>query len=66
MTEDRRVPSTDDAPEQTYGQGEGRHEPAIPDDEESSDSMRSTYSEGTATDVDDPDVLTRDDEGMDR
>ena len=65
MTDDRRIPATEDAPEQTYGQGEGHHEPSIPEDE-SSESDRSTYADGTATDLDDPNVLTRDDEGMDR
>lgn len=66
MTDDRRIPATEDAPEQTYGQGEGRHEPSIPEDE-SSEPTRSTYSEGTATDPEDPDAaLARDDEGMDR
>lgn len=49
--------------EQTWGQGEGRHEPTIPDDE----TQPATYSGGEATDLDDPDLpLAREDEGMER
>ena len=48
--------------EQTWGQGEGRHDPTIPDDE---DAART--SGGTAAGQADADLpLTRDDEGPDR
>ena len=53
--------------EQTWGQGEGRHEPTIPDRDEEEDEERvpPTYSGGTATELDDPDLpLAREDEGM--
>ena len=51
--------------EQTWGQGEGRHEPTIPDDED--EKPAATYSGGSATTLDDPDLpLTREDEDMDR
>lgn len=51
--------------EQTWGQGEGRHEPTIEPETPSDDPA--TYSEGTAADLDDPDLaLTREEEGMDR
>jgi hypothetical protein len=54
--------------EQTWGQGEGTHEPTIPDDdEEEAEEPPATYSGGTATQLDDPDLpLAREDEGMDR
>jgi hypothetical protein len=56
--------------EQTWGQGTGQHEPTIPDeDDEGSEESNgpSTFSEGTATTLDDPDLsLAREDEGMDR
>jgi hypothetical protein len=65
---------------QNWGQGEGAHEPTIPDrpdqpdkpdkpDEEQQEreQVPPTYSGGTAADLDDPDLpLARDDEGMDR
>ena len=51
--------------EQTWGQGEGRHEPTLPDEE--ADANPTTYSGGTATELDHPDVpLAREEEGMDR
>jgi len=50
--------------EQTWGQGEGRHEPTIPDAEEE---PTTSYADGTARTLDDPDLpLAREDEGMDR
>jgi hypothetical protein len=53
--------------EQTWGQGEGTHEPTVPEDEEDAEETPSTYSSGTATELDDPDMpLAREDEGMDR
>jgi hypothetical protein len=55
--------------EQSWGQGEGTHEPTIPDDDEegAADEAPSTYSGGTAAQLDDPDLpLAREDEGMDR
>ena len=54
--------------EQTWGQGEGTHEPTVPDeDEDNAEEAPSTYSGGTATQLDDPDLpLARDDEGLDR
>lgn len=68
MTEERKP--TADASElegggedQTWGQGEGRHEPTIPGEEE----PPPTYTGGSATNLDDPDLpLAREDEGMDR
>ena len=53
-----------DPPEQTWGQGEGAHEPTIEPDEPDEEAV--TYSEGTASSLDDPDALAREDEGMDR
>ena len=51
---------------QNWGQGEGAHEPTIPD-EDDKDEIPSTYSGGTAAELNDPDLpLTREDEGMDR
>jgi hypothetical protein len=51
---------------QNWGQGEGAHEPTIPDDA-GEDETPSTYSGGTAAGLDDPDLpLSREDEGMDR
>ena len=54
--------------EQTWGQGEGTHEPTIPDEaEDDAAEPPATYSSGTATQLDDPDLpLAREDEGMDR
>jgi hypothetical protein len=55
--------------EQTWGQGVGDHEPTLPDeeDEEATPPVPPTYSGGTATELDDPDLpLAREDEGMDR
>jgi hypothetical protein len=55
--------------EQTWGQGEGAHEPTIPNEEDETevDEAPSTYAGGTAAQLDDPDLpLTREDEGMDR
>ncbi|HEX7197798.1 MAG TPA: hypothetical protein VF364_13310 [Candidatus Limnocylindria bacterium] len=56
------------APEQTWGQGEGAHEPTIePDASESPEPEPRTYSEGAASELEDPDApLAREDEGMDR
>lgn len=49
--------------EQTWGQGEGRHEPTIPDEEDEP----AAYSGGTARELGDGDLpLSRDDEGMER
>lgn len=51
--------------EQTWGQGEGRHEPTIKP--EQADDEPTTYSEGTARELSDPGAaLSREDEGMDR
>ena len=50
--------------EQTWGQGEGQHEPTLPD-EEQDETPTPSYSGGTAAELDDPDLpLTREDEGM--
>jgi hypothetical protein len=52
--------------EQTWGQGEGAHEPTIPD-EDAGDEEAATYAAGTAADLDDPDLpLAREDEEMAR
>ena len=54
---------------QNWGQGEGRHEPTIPRDEErrSEEPAPATYPRGSATPGDDATPpLVRDDEGMDR
>jgi hypothetical protein len=52
--------------EQTWGQGEGRHEPTIPDDDDYTDTP-ATYSDGTPSRPTDPGApRTREDEGMDR
>ena len=64
MDQQRRT-SDDEAPEQTWGQGEGEHEPTIPEDDAES-STTPTYSEGTATRLGEPESLAREDEGMDR
>ena len=51
---------------QNWGQGEGMHEPTIPGDADEEETP-STYSGGTAAELDDPDLpLAREDEGMDR
>jgi hypothetical protein len=64
--QDRQPPAKkDEAPEQTWGQGEGEHEPTIPDDAEAG-TEPVTYTGGTAATLDDPDALAREDEGMDR
>ncbi len=62
-----REPASDTT-EQTWGQGEGEHEPTLPnDDEQAADSTASSYAGGTATELDDPDLpLAREDEGMER
>jgi hypothetical protein len=50
--------------EQTWGQGEGRHEPTIADEAEE---PARTYVDGTARELDNPDLpLAREDEGLDR
>ena len=50
--------------EQTWGQGEGRHEPTIPDDDEQEPT---SYAGGTPHDLDDPDLpLSRETEGMEK
>jgi hypothetical protein len=50
---------------QSWGQGEGAHEPTIPDADEEETPV--TYSDGAAAALDDPAVpLAREDEGMDR
>jgi hypothetical protein len=73
MTEQERRPSEASELEgggtgQTWGQGEGRHEPTIPDDEDENEQrVPSTYSDGTPRQLDDPDLpLAREDDGMDR
>ena len=51
---------------QNWGQGEGEHEPTIPDDADEGETAP-TYSSGTAAELKDPDQpLAREDEGMDR
>ena len=52
--------------EQTWGQGEGRHEPTIPDDDADEDeASTASYAGGSGARSDDPDQpLSRDDEGM--
>jgi hypothetical protein len=52
----------DGQPEQTWGQGEGKHEPTIPDDDDTGEEPRSHTGETTRRD--DPDASSRDDEGM--
>jgi hypothetical protein len=64
--QEREMPRTEDAPEQTWGQGEGEHEPTIPEDDAESSTTPSSYSEGTAADLGEPETLSREDEGMDR
>jgi hypothetical protein len=80
MTDLERDPTTVDpeaskieggGTEQTWGQGEGKHEPTIPDegDEAAEDveEIPPTYTAGTPASLDDPDLpLTREDEGMER
>ena len=53
-----------DPPDQTYGQGEGEHDATIP--EEDDEASTTTYTEGTATELGEPESLAREDEGMDR
>ena len=68
MTNDRvqEQPRTDEAPDQTWGQGEGEHEPTIPEDAVSSTTpIPPSSSEGIASDPQAP-SLAREDEGMDR
>ena len=57
---------TDDGePEQTWGQGEGAHQPTI--EPEPAEAEPRTYSEGEASELDEPDApLAREDEEMDR
>ena len=63
-TSDSPTPEPDPS-EQTWGQGEGAHEPTI--EPEKSEPRPTTYSDGTATELEDPDApLARDDEGLDR
>lgn len=62
MDQQRRE-ADEQAPDQTYGQGEGGREPAIPD--EGGDPITG-YNEGTVTSGDVSSPLARDDEGMDR
>jgi hypothetical protein len=56
--------------DQTWGQGEGQHEPTIPepdDQADTEDAPPASYADGTARQLDDPDLpLAREDEGMDR
>jgi hypothetical protein len=62
--------------EQTWGQGQGSHEPTIPEADEhqhehehdhDEDVPTSSYADGTPRALDDPDLpLAREDEGMDR
>ncbi|MDQ4034912.1 MAG: hypothetical protein M3153_03195 [Chloroflexota bacterium] len=65
--------ATDDAtndsdvgePEQTWGQGEGKHQPTI--EQAPAEEEPRTDSEWAATELDQPDAPpTRDEEGMDR
>ncbi len=59
-------PEGDAKSDQTWGQGEGTHEPTL-DPEAAEREARTTYSGGTATEIDDPDApLAREDEGMER
>ena len=52
--------------EQTWGQGDGAHEPTIPD-EDDEEKPPTTYSSGTAANLEDAGLpLAREDEGMDR
>lgn len=63
-TSDSPAPAADPS-EQTWGQGEGVHEPSI--EPEGPEPEPTSYSGGTAADLDDPDApLAREDEGMDR
>ena len=63
MEEHRTGDEANDAPEQTWGQGVGKHEPTIPEDPDEP----KTYAEGERTDLDDPDLpLSRENEGMNR
>jgi hypothetical protein len=62
---DREPTERPDPPDQSWGQGEGAHEPTIPDEDEESTRTPSSYSGGTAGRPEDP-PLARDDEGMDR
>lgn len=49
--------------EQTWGQGEGRHEPTIPDEQDEP----TTYSGASARELENDEMpLSREDEGMDR
>jgi hypothetical protein len=85
MTDDeRRAPEPSEleggGTEQTWGQGEGRHEPTIPepddhdhdhhhdhDHDHDEEVPTSSYADGTPHALDDPDLpLAREDEGMDR
>lgn len=72
QTTDAPTADTDgDKSEQTWGQGEGAHEPTIePESSETSEPSElepRTYTEGTASELDEPDTpLAREDEGMDR
>jgi hypothetical protein len=53
---------------QTWGQGEGRHEPTIPADEaDDADETPTSYSDGRPTKLDDRNApLSRETEGMER
>ena len=59
-------PEGDAKSEQSWGQGEGAHEPTLEPDA-SEQEPGATYSGGTASEIDDPDApLAREDEGMER
>lgn len=59
-------PEGDATSEQTWGQGEGAHEPTL-EPEAPEREGGATYTGGTATEIDDPDApLAREDEGMER
>lgn len=63
-SEHEREPDLD-PPDQTWGQGEGRHDPTIPPDGD--EKPPTIYPDGNATNLEDSDAgLAREDEGMDR
>jgi hypothetical protein len=68
MTDERhdREQTPREEPKQTWGQGEGEQEPTIPEEDAESSTTPSTYTEGTATELGEPESLAREDEGMDR
>jgi hypothetical protein len=67
VTEERRdrEQTTGEEPNRSPGQGESEREPTIPEDDAES-STTPTWTEGTATELGEPETLAREDEGMDR